>query len=457
MSNTITGFLETFVAAAGDYNEATVGQLSLLDVVYKDVKPEVARAGKTINVYFPDLAPVTDQGNNDWTPEDINPNYVSLVFTQRPGKAILIRDFEQYLTAVSVRDKFVDPMYKRCAEYLNAQIASLINTTNFGATSPIVGGTAGEVTIADQLAAWNTLANAKVPLDNSNDLSLLVHNTVYQRMLQDPAWVQESIASAVIAREAREEGKLANAFKFKPVWDQQMPTGSSTVLQGKVTTTLGSATITGSATNWTADLTTSNALQFGNDPQQDWYPVGAVNSATSVTLSTSLKNSNATYHGPTGITSVKKRTILTGTATLTNGSTAVSSGSGTLFLSQLSVGDWITVAADTTNTPYQIAAIATDTACTLAAPYVGTTGSGQKFSVQTYSCLAMHRNAIALAMRPLPEPDGNVVHFRYVDIKGIPMRLMASYQHLKSAWLVSLDFGYALSVIRPEFGVLIRV
>jgi hypothetical protein len=449
LSNAITGFLETFVAAAADYNDAVVGQLALLDAVYKDVKPEVARAGKTINVYFPDVSPVVDQGNADWTPEDINPNYVSLVFDQRPGKAILIRDFEQYMTSAEIRDKFVGPMFKRCAEYLNAQIAGLITPANFSANAPILGAVAGEVTVADQLNAWNGLANAKVPLDDSNDLSVLVHNAVYQKMLGDPQWVQETIVSSMIAREAREQGKLANAFKFKPVWDQQMPTASATVLQGKVAVTTGSAAITGLATRWTLDLTTAHYLTFGNDPTQTPYAIAAINGDASITLA-------SPYAGPTATTSLKRKVILAGTVAVTNGSAAVA-GSGTSFATALNVGDWLIIQGDPTAAPYQVQSIASNSALTLATNYAGPTASGKLAAVQSFTCLALHRYAIALALRPLPEPDGNVVHFRYVDIKGIPMRLMASYQHLKSAWLVSLDFGYALAVIRPEFGQIIKV
>src|SRR3954447_6627524 len=125
MSNTITAFLETLVAASGDYNAAKVGRLSFIDAVYKDVRPEVARAGKTIQVYFPDIGAFSDQQGNDWNPADINPTFVDIVFNQRPGQSILVRDFEQWQTAVDVMEKYLDPLYKRGQEYINAQLAAL--------------------------------------------------------------------------------------------------------------------------------------------------------------------------------------------------------------------------------------------------------------------------------------------------------------------------------------------
>jgi hypothetical protein len=65
------------------------------------------------------------------------------------------------------------------------------------------------------------------------------------------------------------------------------------------------------------------------------------------------------------------QTIL-GSVNLTDGSTAVS-GNGTIFLSTLLVGQWVVFSSDATQTPYMIAAIATDTSLTLAAPYTGAT------------------------------------------------------------------------------------
>ena len=64
--------------------------------------------------------------------------------------------------------------------------------------------------------------------------------------------------------------------------------------------------------------------------------------------------------------------VLSGTFTVTNGSTAVSSGSSTAFTSQLVVGGSII-----TGTEYHVvAAIASDTALTLVSPYAGATASG---------------------------------------------------------------------------------
>lgn len=64
----------------------------------------------------------------------------------------------------------------------------------------------------------------------------------------------------------------------------------------------------------------------------------------------------------------------TGTATATNGSTAVS-GSGTQFTTQFAVGDWIRFGVDTRS--YEIASIADALNMTLASNYQGATGGGK--------------------------------------------------------------------------------
>ena len=137
MANNFAAFFETLVAGADEYNKAKVGRTALLDAVYKDVKPEAARIGKTVDVYFPDVGPLQAINNGILTGTSVNPNYIPLVFQTRAGAALQFQDFEQWQTAVDLAQKFFDPLYKRAREYLNGQIAALITTSNFNANAPI--------------------------------------------------------------------------------------------------------------------------------------------------------------------------------------------------------------------------------------------------------------------------------------------------------------------------------
>jgi hypothetical protein len=117
------------------------------------------------------------------------------------------------------------------------------------------------------------------------------------------------------------------------------------------------------------------------------------------------------------------------------------------------VGSWIQFAGDTNY--YQVKAVADDTHLTLAQAKVGT-ASGATYQRLTYTSVAMHRYAIALAVRPLELVNDGHVRSRLIMMRGLPMRLMLSYQHLKAGWLMTLDYGMVAKVIRPDFGVILN-
>ena len=307
MANNFAAFFETLVAGADEYNKAKVGRTALLDAVYKDIKPEAARIGKTVDVYFPDVGPLQAINNGQLTATSVNPNYIPLVFQTRAGAALQFQDFEQWQTAVDLAQKFFDPLYKRAREYLNGQIAATITTANFNSNAPIIGATQGEVVVTDQLQAWDVLADQKVPLEDSAKLRLMVHNNVYRKMLGDSAWVQESLVSATIARAGPRAGRPGHAFNFQPIWDQQMPSSSGSIIYGQVSVTNGSTAVTGSNTAFTTDLTTSNTLTFGNDPTKTQYTISSITSDTALVL-------GSTYSGATAAsTTARKLTVLVGT------------------------------------------------------------------------------------------------------------------------------------------------
>ncbi len=462
MANNFAAFFETLVAGADEYNKAKVGRTALLDAVYKDVKPEAARIGKTVDVYFPDVGPVTAVNNGILTAQTVSPNSIPLVFQTRAGSALQFQDFEQWQTAVDLAQKFFDPLYKRAREYLNGQIAALITTANFNANAPIVGAIQGEVGVADQLNAWGVLADQKVPLEDSDKLRVMVHNQVYRKMLGDAGWVQESLVSAAIASEARQSANLAHAFNFQPIWDQQMPTASGSILYGQVTQTSASATVTGLNTNFTTAGTggvplTGFYLVFGNDSTKTQYKVSSVQSDTSLTLANVIPTTLVASGSVT--TTARLITSLAHSCSTTTGSTSVTITSGDLTTAN--IGQWIQFATGTNNATsanfYQIANVVTTT-LTLATPILAADAGTVYGTIQAYTNLALHEYAIALALRPIATPDEarNVVDVSYMDLMGIPLRVMVSYVHIYQALFVTVDFGYALGVIRPDFGVIIQ-
>ena len=225
MANSINAFLERLTAASGDYNRAKVSKLSYLDSVYLNIRPEVARMGQTIRIYYPDVAAFTDQANNDWSPESLNPGFVDVPFGQRPGKAILVTDFEQFQTSTDIIDQFIDPNYKRAQEYANGAVAGLFTAANFSAYPALQSSKLGSVGIEDAANAWDVLVGNRVPISDPENASLLVHNNVHRNMLTDTNWYQESLVGAVIAASTRTDAAETNssasvAFNFRRRYDQ---------------------------------------------------------------------------------------------------------------------------------------------------------------------------------------------------------------------------------------------
>lgn len=297
MANTVTAFFQRLTAAAGEYNKATVGELAALDSVYLDLRPEVASVGQTIRLYFPDIGAFTDQAANDWVPEDINTSYKDIAFGQRPGKGLLVRNFEQWLTSTDILAQYLDPLYKRAMEFANLQIFNQVNSTNFNAYNPIIT-TPAELDVGSARLAWNTLVRNKIPIHGPGDATILYHPDVHGNTLTDPAWAQENIVGELIARDTRQGvamGGANDAFRFKRRHDVQAPSGT-TALTGTVTVANGSTAVTGSGTSFLAQVAAVPStnppapgntvwLTFGADTVA--YPVKSVTDDTHLVLASS--------------------------------------------------------------------------------------------------------------------------------------------------------------------------
>ncbi len=70
---------------------------------------------------------------------------------------------------------------------------------------------------------------------------------------------------------------------------------------------------------------------------------------------------------------------------------------------------------------------------------------------RTFIGAYMHRHAIGVVSRPLPQPDGNVVEFTYVPFGPLMIRVMIGYnQYPKKGYIVSVDAGFGRKVVRDN-------
>jgi hypothetical protein len=83
-----------------------------------------------------------------------------------------------------------------------------------------------------------------------------------------------------------------------------------------------------------------------------------------------------------------------------------------------------------------------------ATPQSGSSGSF------VYTSVYMSKFAIAGVFRPLPAGDEKVSYTTYVFWKGIPIRITLGFSVQLDAWLLNIDMGMGIAVVRPEQAVL---
>ncbi|MBV8316455.1 MAG: hypothetical protein JOZ53_16070 [Planctomycetaceae bacterium] len=77
---------------------------------------------------------------------------------------------------------------------------------------------------------------------------------------------------------------------------------------------------------------------------------------------------------------------------------------------------------------------------------------------RTFTAAYLHRWAVAGVTRPLPPPDAKVVDYTYIDFMGVPVRITVGYnQYPKQGYIVTVDAGYGLKVVRDNMGQLFTI
>lgn len=85
-------------------------------------------------------------------------------------------------------------------------------------------------------------------------------------------------------------------------------------------------------------------------------------------------------------------------------------------------------------------------------PTTGAVGS------RTFTGAYFHRYAVAGVSRALPKPDPNVVEFTYMDFGNLSIRVQIGYnQYPKGGYVVTIDCGYGLKVVREYMAQLFSV
>ena len=415
MSNSYSGFFMTLAAAFDQAQEAKVAQTPLLDRVKRDFKPVVAAP---FSIIQPNIAnstlTATNVGGGGVTYGSVVANPVTITLNQHPAYPFTIPDYDAARAASpeELREMFVDEAVKRVCEYVDQQLAALITLTNFNSYGPVLG-VGNTVSLPYMASAWQTLAANKVPVRDFNNFFLSVHPTVFANQAQDPNWASQSNVGYLIAQEVHRMALLGQQWGAWCDFDQYMPSVSLTPPSAAPTAAAtggGSSggslaagtyravyTLVGADGETSASPEVSFTIAAGNQPQ-----------LTFPALPTGYTSQNVYITAPSG-----------------------ASGSEVLY----ATGYTGTTATLTAAAPVS----------TVAPP---TTAANTK-----YVSLLHHRNAIAIAMRPLPLPDVGGIKGTILYYRGIPMRITIDWlQSLLSATIV-VDTLFGCAVVRPDFAI----
>ena len=220
-------FWQTLLAAKSELSRNLIGTTALMDVVFADVKPVESALGQTLDIPVPQsvLGSVVISGTNaaDPTFNSYNVPIVPISLDTKLQVGHKLPSFDQYSSPVAIKDVLLEPAINAVAMAANAQIATLLNSTNFNVNQVVA--TTGSAVTPDQFVngGFTPLLNQLVNVQDPNQMAFVQHPNVYAKQLRNPDWSQESLVGINVAQQAKVEGGIKVAYGAKQMVDQQMP------------------------------------------------------------------------------------------------------------------------------------------------------------------------------------------------------------------------------------------
>lgn len=190
----------------------------------------------------------------------------------------------------------------------------------------------------------------------------------------------------------------------------------------------------------TYDNTKSNWVQtVVNDPDNGSQLIQMVTpTAAQLTAITGLGNIAQTGLVGTTVSAYSIASTICGTLTASgtvaiNANSADVTGTGTKFTTELQFGQWITFGSDTTNTPYRILAIASDTSLTLTQNYTGTSEASSTV-VAAKSAVTKDYGLVLTTTEPATVPAGLPITVKVIPTNSqLPMTLSGLATQIQQA------------------------
>lgn len=224
-------FLQTVVEVGNECASQFVGEITLVDRVFRSFKSEPGVVGKTVSIPFPGSFTVNDEAGATPTYQAPTSTSVEVTLAFKPAVNFEVDDWTNLITAPNdVKQLYVEPALNALARYASDKIATkFVNSAgNFNTHTPVPSETIKTVTLNQIRDARILLNAAKVPVNDLNNMTLMLYPEAYDRALADDSFAKHDIAGPEASTAARRTGVILPQYAAQVMSDHSMPILSGT-------------------------------------------------------------------------------------------------------------------------------------------------------------------------------------------------------------------------------------
>jgi hypothetical protein len=230
MANPNGGIMMTLLAAANEAAGYLRYKNAFVRRMYWDNQPIVGIPYQTLTVIVPTVneGAVVDIGAGPIQPVDYAYNTVPITLDSNLSVTNVFKDWDQARTPRVLRDFFkvnFEALYRK----INRKAVGYLNASNFPNYTLFTGtGTlANQITRPDISAAWVNLAQVGVPMEDYDNVSLMLTTPSYGEMIADPNFLTQYIVGDKEAMDVQQRARLQTLYGADIFYDQMMPNFNS--------------------------------------------------------------------------------------------------------------------------------------------------------------------------------------------------------------------------------------
>lgn len=225
-TNPTTGMMMTVLNALSGAQESLKYKNAFIQRIFWDYQPIVAVPYQTLNINVPTVneANVVNIQGGPLQPNAYAFTTVPVTLDHNMSNAYIVYDWDQTRIAYDLQRFFFQPKLEELIRSINRTVVGLFTAANFPVYALFTGtGTApGQVMRADITKAWANLANAGVPVEDTDNVTLMTQTATYGAMLADQQFIYQYITGDDAAVAAQQRAQLRTIYGADVFYDQQL-------------------------------------------------------------------------------------------------------------------------------------------------------------------------------------------------------------------------------------------